>query len=276
MRVQRREMAARPRRDPSAECRKFKRLRKMTNRKSVRLQLRVERGTIHPGLNSCGARDPVHFHDLVQMHQIDRDRAAITVALGWFDSADHARAAAVWNRCNLRAVAPFEHRSQFFLIARKRNDVDRIRIVTPKRPPEIARSLAVGVAGAIVDAGRADRFERRRWFHARRAQIQLAFLWRRRELDRPQAKSLGDSLGHMLLLFGSRPLILVAPSPELSPAILRHRIDPRDASSLLTGAILRPPRPRGQTLGRLRVRLGISSGNSRASVTRPLKSPACR
>src|ERR1035441_1735734 len=251
MRVQRREMPTRPRRDPSAERRKFKRLRKMTNRKSVRLQLRGERGTIHPGRNSCRARDPVHSHDSVQTRHIDRARPAITVALGWFASAAHARAAAVWHRCNLRAVAPFEHRSQFFLIARKRDDVDRIRIVTPKRPPEIARSLAVGVAGAIVDAGRANRFERRRWFHPRHAEIQLAFLWRRRELDRPQAKSLGDSLGHMLLLFGSRPLILVAPSPELSPAILRHRIDPRDASSLLTAAILRPPRPRGQTANKI-------------------------
>src|SRR5208282_4513573 len=245
-------MPARPRRDPSAERREFERLRKMTNRQSVRLQLRVESGTVHPGLNSRGARDPVNFHDLVQMHQIDRDCAAITVAFGWFESADDARAAAVWHRCNPRAVAPFEHRNQFFLIARKRDHVDRIRKVTAERAPEIARSLAVGVAGAIVGAGRANRLERRRRLHARRAQIQLAFPWRRREFEWPEPKSLGHSLGHMLLLFGSRPLVLVAPSPELSLAILGHRIDPRDTSSLLTAAILRPPCPRGQTANTLR------------------------
>src|SRR5208283_223930 len=226
-------MPARPRRDPSAERRKFERLRKMSNRKARRFQLRVERGTIHPGLNSRGARDLVNFHDFVQMHQIDRDRAPIAIALGCLDSANDARAAAVWRRCNLRAVAPFEHPSQFLLIARKRHHVDRIGIVAPERPPQIARSLAVGVAGAIVGAGRANRLEHRRRFHARRAQIQLALPGWRRKLDWSEPKSLGHSLGHMLLLFGSRPLVLVAPSPELSPAILGHRIDPRDTPKLL-------------------------------------------
>src|ERR1035437_2790398 len=222
----------------------------MSNRQSVRLQLRVERRTIHSGLNSCRARDPVNFHDFVQMHQIDRDRAAIAVALGCFDSAGDARAAAVWHRCNMRAVAPFEYPNQFILIARKRDHVDRIRIVTPKRPPQIARTLAVGMTRAIAGAGRANRLERRRWFHAWRAQIQLAFLWRRRELEWPEPKSLGHSLGQILLLLGSQPLVLVAPSPELSLAILGHRIVPRDtgrcyASSLTPAAILPPPRPQG-------------------------------
>jgi len=53
----------------------------------------------------------------------------------------------------------------------------------------------------------------------------------------------------MLSLFGSQPLVLVAPSPELSPAILGHRIDPRNARyvpSLLIAAIVRPLRSQWQ------------------------------
>src|SRR5208282_4603778 len=97
-------------------------------------------------------------------------------------------------------------------------------------------------------AGRADRLERRRWFHARRAQIQLAFPGRRRKFEWSEPKSLGHPLGHVLLLFGRRTLVFVAPSPELSFAILGHRSGPRDARSWMTAGILRPPCPRGQTV----------------------------
>ena len=215
-------MPARARRDPSAERRELERLRKMSNRQAVRLQLRVERGTIHARLNPRGARDLIDLDDFVQMHQIDRHRTAITVAVGRLDAADHARAAAVRHRRNIRAVAPFEHADQFFLIARKRDHVDRIRIVAPIRPPNVARSLAVRMPRALVRRGRANRFERRRRLDPRRAQIEIAFLRRRRDFERPQPESLGHPLGHVLLLFGSRPLVLVAPSPELPLAILGH------------------------------------------------------
>ena len=115
----------------------------MPNRQAVRLQLRVERGTIDARLDPRRARDLVDLDDFVQMHQIDRHRAAITVTFGRLDAANHARAAAIWHRRNLGAVAPFEHANQFFLIARKRDHVDRIRIIAPERPSDIPRPLAV-------------------------------------------------------------------------------------------------------------------------------------
>ena len=70
MRVERREMTARARRDPSAERRELERLREMADRQPVRLELRVERGAVHTGLDSRGARDLVDFENLVEMHQI--------------------------------------------------------------------------------------------------------------------------------------------------------------------------------------------------------------
>ena len=65
-------------------------------------------------------------------------------------------------------------------------------------------------------------------------------------VERPEPESLGHPLGHVLLLFGSRPLVLVAPSPELSLAILGHLLILVMCELFLTAAILRPPRPRGQ------------------------------
>src|SRR5580693_7120476 len=101
MRVERREMPTRSGRDPSAQRREFERLRKMANRQTVWLQLRVERGAIDARLDPRRARDLVDLDDFVQMHQIDRHRAAIAVAFGRLDAADHARSSAIRDSCNL-------------------------------------------------------------------------------------------------------------------------------------------------------------------------------
>ena len=58
----------------------------------------------------------------------------------------------------------------------------------------------------------------------RRTQIEFVFVRRRRSRQRTQAEALRDSLPDMLLLLGIRMLILVAPSPELALALLRHRV----------------------------------------------------
>src|SRR5260370_42025322 len=76
--------------------------------------------------------------------------------------------------------------------------------------------------GAIVDDGRANLFEGGGRLDTRRAQIEFALLGRRREFELSKSESLGHPLGHMFLLLGIRSLILVAPSPEFSPALLRH------------------------------------------------------
>src|SRR5216683_6667721 len=95
------------------------------------------------------------------------------------------------------------------------------------------------MAGAIVDARRTNRFECGRCLDTRGAQIEFALLGRGREFERSKSESLGHPLGHMLLLLGIRSLILVAPSPEFSLALLCHMSVPRI-------------RPAGSELPRLR------------------------
>src|ERR1700730_5735583 len=75
---------------------------------------------------------------------------------------------------------------------------------------------------AIMDAGRADGLERGGRLDPRRAQIEFALFGRRREFERSESKAFGHPLGHMFLLLGIRSLILEAPSPEFSLALLRH------------------------------------------------------
>src|SRR5260370_13143848 len=152
-------MTAGTRRDPSAESRELERLRKMASSQSVRLELRVERGAVHARLDSCGARNFVDLENFVQMHQIDRHRAAITIIVGWLDASDHARAAAIRHRGQMRAAAPVEDSNQIVFIAGERDDVDWIWIMATKCAPDIAGALAVGMPVPVMGAGQANRLE---------------------------------------------------------------------------------------------------------------------
>src|ERR1700730_11899055 len=93
------------------------------------------------------------------MHQIDRYGAAIVTLARRLNTSDDAGSPAVRRGGALRAIAPFENPDDVFLVARKRNDIDRIRIVAAKGADQIARALTVAVSCAIVRAGRAYFFE---------------------------------------------------------------------------------------------------------------------
>src|SRR5258708_25698930 len=138
MRIERREMAARARRDPSAERRELERLRKMADRQSVRLELRVERRAVHPGLDPRCARNFVNFENFVEMHEIYRDRPAITIVVGRLDSSDYARSAAVRYRNQPRTIAPFEDPNQIMFITRERDYVDWVWVVASECAADIA------------------------------------------------------------------------------------------------------------------------------------------
>src|SRR5260370_8698225 len=114
-------------------------MRKMANGQSVRLELRVKRGSVHAGLDPRGARDFVNFENLVEMHQIYRDRPAITIVVGRrLDSADYARSAAVRHGYQARTAAPFEPANQIVFIARARAYVDPIWLIPAKCSPHRA------------------------------------------------------------------------------------------------------------------------------------------
>src|ERR1700687_3901062 len=160
MRVQRREMAARARRDPPAERRKLERLREMAQRVAVRPQLVFERGTEHARLDSRRSRSTVDFDHLVEIREVDRNAAAVVAIGRRLDAANHARTAAVGRHSHLGAVAPFEDANHVLLVTREGDDVPWIRIMAAERAYDIAKAAAVCMAGAVVDAARANRRER--------------------------------------------------------------------------------------------------------------------
>src|SRR5579871_5123127 len=126
----------------------------------MRFELRLQLGTERAALDIRRARRPIYLEHLVEMHQVDRHRAAIVALSRRLDATDDAGASTIRRRCDLRAVAPFEDADDVLLIARKRHDVDGIRIVAAKRADEIARTLPVAVPRAIMRRGRADILQR--------------------------------------------------------------------------------------------------------------------
>src|SRR5262249_41430092 len=71
MRIKRREMTSRACRDPSAERGELEGLRKMAEREVGAAQLVLQAWAINAGLDAGGARYRVHFHDAIQMAQVD-------------------------------------------------------------------------------------------------------------------------------------------------------------------------------------------------------------
>src|SRR6266851_441018 len=222
MRVERCEMAARARRDPSAERRELEGLREMAQRVAMRAQLVFKRGTEYARLDSRRARSAVDFDHLVEIREVDRDAAAIIAICRWLDAADHARTATVRRHCHLGPVAPFEDANHVLLVARKGDDVPWIRIMAAERAYDISKATPIRMACAVIGAARADRCERIRRLDPRRAQMEFGLFRRRRKFEAGESKTRRHPLGEPLLLVGIWSLILVAPAVEFAPA-LRHR-----------------------------------------------------
>ncbi len=90
MRVQRGVVAARARRDPAAERRKFERLRKVAQGKAVRSQLVFQGGSVDAALDPCSPRRPVDVENAIQVAQVDGNHAGATGVAGRLDAAHNA------------------------------------------------------------------------------------------------------------------------------------------------------------------------------------------
>ena len=108
VRVERRVMAAGAGRDPAAERRALERLREMTQRQAVRAKLILERRAVHARLDPGRPRRAVDVEHLVEVAQVDTDRAAVGVADVALHAADDGRAAAIGNRGRARVRAPVQ------------------------------------------------------------------------------------------------------------------------------------------------------------------------
>ena len=167
-------MAARPGRDPAAQCRIFEALRKMPQGQGVRLELRLERGTKDAGLDAGGARGAVDFDDAVEMPQIERDRRPARGAVDRrLDAADDAAAGAERDQRRLRAARPIDDRGHLGLVARVGDDIGRVVVLTDEPARIVRKRLAVGVGDPVVRFARAMRRQGRRRRDPRRPQLDL-------------------------------------------------------------------------------------------------------
>ena len=189
----------------------------MAQRELVRPQLVLERGAEYAALDARRARDAVDLEYAIELAEIERDDARVAVADARFDAAHDARPAAIRNAGGAGAGAPIEHRGDLALVARERDLIGRGREIAAQRAHHVAKSLAIGVAEAIVRRCRADRAQRRGRLHVRRRERDLVFARHRREIERG-AESLRQRPRDAEFLLGGRAGVLVAPTPELAPA----------------------------------------------------------
>src|SRR4029453_5657854 len=99
-------VAPRSGRDPAAERGALERLREVTQRDAVRAQLVLERGAVPAPLEAPRSGGTVDVQHLIEVAQVDSDRAAVRVADVALPPAHHRRAAAVGNRRRTGPAAP--------------------------------------------------------------------------------------------------------------------------------------------------------------------------
>jgi hypothetical protein len=230
VRVEGREMAPGTGRDPAAQRRPLKRLWVMAQREAVRLQLRFEGRSERPGSDSRGAGSTVDLEHAVKMAKIEADGAAVAVTDIGFDAAGHAGAAPEGNDRDAGAAGPFEDRCHLLLVARKRNEIGCVPVVTAKRAHEIAKRSPVRVARPIVRVRAEGRLERGRWRNAGRAEVELLGLGRLLDADALDTEPVGEGRAELLELDPPESLVLHAPAPKLAlrdRQRRRHRQQPR-------------------------------------------------
>src|SRR5919204_265639 len=151
------------------------------------------------------------------MAKIEADGAAVAVADVGFDAAGHARAAPEGNDRDAAVTGPFEDRCHLVLIARKRNEIGCVPVVTAKRAHEVAKRSPVRVARPIVRVRAEGRLERGRWRNAWRAELELLGSGRLPDTDAVDTEPVGEGGAELLELDPAESLILHAPAPKLAP-----------------------------------------------------------
>ena len=158
MRVERREVSARARRNPAAERRVLEALRVVAQGEAVRGELLLEVRPEGPRLDARRPRRRVHLEHPVHRAEVHRDRAVPRAPAGPLHAADDARPAAERHDGEPLALAPREHRRDLRLVAREGDHVGRAREVAA----EGAREIRGSSCRACASRGRAARPRRTR------------------------------------------------------------------------------------------------------------------
>ena len=165
----------------------------------------------------------VDLLDAVHVAQVEDDcRLEAGAVQPGLDAADDAAAAAEGRDGRLDAAGPVEDRRDVGLVAGEGDDVGRRAVVAEEAADGVGERLAVGVRGALVETGRADRGERRGRGDARRPEDGLgerrAAAIASKSVD---AEALAIAGEEERLLLGVEALALAAPA-EMLQALLGH------------------------------------------------------
>src|SRR5207248_7214988 len=126
-------------------------------------ELVLERGAVHARLNASRPRRAVDVEHLVEVAQVDTDRAAVGVADVALHAADDGRAAAIGNRGRARVRAPVQDVGHVRLGTRGGDDVGRVGEIAAEGAHDVAERLAVCVPGPLGGAGLEGRARRGGW-----------------------------------------------------------------------------------------------------------------
>ena len=224
MRVQRREVPSRARRDPSPQRRELERLRVKPEREPVGGELLFDLRPERPSLNPRRARRRVHLEDAVHRAEIDRAHPREPLPDVRFDASHNAGPPAERNGSDAARAAPPEDLLELLFLARKRDHVRSTRKVAVVAADDVAVALAVRVEDPLARIARAARELRD---DARRGERDVVDRRDRAERERRPVEERPDALAegapHVLV----RELVGPAPAPEASLARHGARLAPR-------------------------------------------------
>ena len=220
VRVERREVPARPRRHPTPERRVLERLRKVPQRQPVLPQLILQPRPGSPRLNPRGQRLRIDLEHPIQPLQIERDHRPILQPR--LHPTDHTRPTAERNDRGPLSLSPREHHLDLRLVLGKRHQIRRILEFPPKPPHHVPIGLPQCMGHPLVVVIRKEIPERARGFQPRAPQLNL--LQRHRLLQLPaETKPLPDTACSLLKLLARGRLILIPPPPVLKPPLCHQR-----------------------------------------------------
>jgi len=226
VRVERREMPARPGRDPTAQGRVLERLREVPQGQPALAQLLLQTRPGRPRLDPRRQRLRVDLQHPVQPPQVERHERPIPEPP--LDPADDTRPAAERDHGRALGLAPGQHRLDLRLVPRQRHQIGRIRELPPKPPHNVPIRLPQRPAHALVllireQIPKPARLRQPRLAHLdrieRHSPLRLA----------PKPKPLPYPGSSLLQLLPRRRLILVPPPPVLQPSlthVAKHRRRP--------------------------------------------------
>jgi hypothetical protein len=144
--------------DHPAQRGELKGLGEVAQRQLVPAQLLLEHRPRRPRSDSRRQRHGVHFEHAIERAEVQRDDAVKAPRVdGGFDAPDYARPAAEGDDRRVGGAGPLEHRLDPGLVHRMGDDVGRVVKAAPEGADDIAVGAAVGVKGALVGVGAADR-----------------------------------------------------------------------------------------------------------------------